>query len=141
MTFRCGTFVTLVGRNCLLCFGMITLFLTGDSPLSHTRYGVCGGAGGCAYGDPHNNGFQEILTASLAGALELGAFECVVSPSMLCLLCSHTQWTDVLLFKLRFVCPSRRRESIFTYTIFFVIEVLDCLRSISHIDMVQYSLG
>lgn len=39
-----------------------------------TRYGVCGGAGGCAYGDPHNNGFQEILTASLTGALELGAF-------------------------------------------------------------------
>ena len=39
------------------------------------RYGVCGGAGGCAYGDPHNNGFQEILTASLSGALELGAFE------------------------------------------------------------------
>ena len=37
------------------------------------RYGVCGGAGGCAYGDPHNNGFQEIFTASLAGSLELGA--------------------------------------------------------------------
>lgn len=64
------------------------------------RYGICGGAGGprprppircppqrrlshiedaivsgCAYGGPHNNGFQEIFTASLAGALELGAFE------------------------------------------------------------------
>lgn len=63
------------------------------------RYGICGGAGGCAYGGahisngllsrlarvdssielddftagPHNNGFQEILTASLAGSLELGA--------------------------------------------------------------------
>eukprot|EP01051_Picozoa_sp_SAG22_P007445 SAG22_NODE_525_length_9470_cov_21.475936_1_plen_658_part_00 len=39
------------------------------------RYGICGGAGGCAYGGPHNNGFQEIFTASLSGSLELGAFE------------------------------------------------------------------
>eukprot|EP00966_Prymnesium_polylepis_P028565 661461-Prymnesium_polylepis.1 len=38
------------------------------------RYGVCGGQGGCAYGDPKNNGFQEIFTASLAASLELGAF-------------------------------------------------------------------
>ena len=38
------------------------------------RYGICGGAGGCAYGGPHNNGFQEIFTASLAGSLEMGSF-------------------------------------------------------------------
>lgn len=38
------------------------------------RYGVCGGSGGCAYGDPKNNGFQEILTASLATSLEMGMF-------------------------------------------------------------------
>ena len=38
------------------------------------RYGVCGGQGGCAYGDPKNNGFQEIFTASLATALEVGLY-------------------------------------------------------------------
>jgi hypothetical protein len=38
------------------------------------RYGVCGGSGGCAYGDPKNNGFQEILTASLSSALEFGMY-------------------------------------------------------------------
>ena len=36
--------------------------------------GICGGAGGCAYGGPHNNGFQEIFTASLAGPLETTPF-------------------------------------------------------------------
>eukprot|EP00755_Sulcionema_specki_P031015 Sspe_Gene.95724::Locus_68023_Transcript_1_1_Confidence_1.000_Length_2639::g.95724::m.95724 len=38
------------------------------------RYGVCGDPGGCAYGDPHNNGFPEIFTASMTAALEWGAF-------------------------------------------------------------------
>lgn len=36
------------------------------------RYGVCGDAGGCAYGNPHSNGFQEIFTSSLAAAIEYG---------------------------------------------------------------------
>eukprot|EP00754_Rhynchopus_humris_P034244 Rhum_TRINITY_DN15574_c0_g1::Rhum_TRINITY_DN15574_c0_g1_i1::g.161311::m.161311 len=37
-------------------------------------YGVCGDPGGCAYGGPHNNGFQETFTASLTAALEWGNF-------------------------------------------------------------------
>eukprot|EP01061_Rhynchopus_euleeides_P017949 TRINITY_DN29726_c0_g1_i2.p1 TRINITY_DN29726_c0_g1~~TRINITY_DN29726_c0_g1_i2.p1 ORF type:complete len:817 (+),score=278.40 TRINITY_DN29726_c0_g1_i2:64-2514(+) len=36
------------------------------------RYGVCGDPGGCAYGGPHNNGFEETLTASVTAALEWG---------------------------------------------------------------------
>ena len=54
------------------------LSLTRDMITRHSvewpRYGVCGGMGGCSYGDPKNNGFQEVFTASLAAALELGAF-------------------------------------------------------------------
>ncbi|KAJ9461586.1 hypothetical protein DIPPA_19917 [Diplonema papillatum] len=38
------------------------------------KYGVCGDPGGCAYGDPHNNGFPEIFTSSMMASLEWGLF-------------------------------------------------------------------